>query len=174
MKYRVLFYFVLAFLTVTSCHDGKTAKELEELKAELLLLEQNKSLAERWHNDLFIACNWVVAEEILAPDILVHLPSGEDIKGLEQVKSLEAIAKNYINPEINHYEIVAERGYVMIRWDMAFDHTQDLMGIPATGKRITDLHGIDLLRIESGKIIEFWQYYNEMGFMQQLGVIPAQ
>ncbi len=45
------------------------------------------------------------------------------------------------------------RGYVMIRWDMAFDHTQDLMGIPATGKRITDLHGIDLLRIESGKIV---------------------
>ncbi len=81
MKCRGLFYFVLAFLTVTSCHDEKTAKELEELKAELLLLEQNKSLAERWHNDLFIACNWVVAEEILAPDILVHLPTGEDIKG---------------------------------------------------------------------------------------------
>lgn len=174
MKNNTLIIVALAFLMITSCKDKKATTELEELKAEVQLTEQNKKLAERWHNDLFIACNWKVAEEILASDIIVHFPSGEDMKGLDQVKTLEAMAKNYINPEINHYEIVAEGDYVTIRWDMAFDHTRDLMGIPATGKRISNLHGIDLLRIENGKIAEFWQYYNEMGFMQQLGVIPAQ
>ena len=174
MKSKFLFFVALAFLMVTSCQDKKAAKELIELKAGLQLLDQNKKLAERWHNDLFVACNWEVAVEILAHDIVVHLPSGEDMKGLDQVKTLEAIAMNYINPEINHYEIVAEGNFVMIRWDMAFDHTQDLMGIPATGKRISNLHGIDLLRMENGKIAEFWQYYNEMEFMQQLGVIAAQ
>lgn len=174
MKNNTLIIVPLAFLMITSCQDNKATTELEELKAELQLTEQNKKLAERWHNDLFIACNWEEAEEILAPDIVVHFPTGEDLTGLEQVKNLETMAKNYINPEINHYEIIAEGVYVMIRWDMAFDHTRDLMGIPATGKRISNLHGIDLLRIENGKIAEFWQYYNEMGFMQQLGVIPAQ
>ena len=162
------------FLTITSCRDEKTLKELEDHKAELQLLDHNKKVSERWHKDLFIACRWDLAEEILATDIIVHLPSGEDMKGIEQVKNLEAMAKNYINPEINHYEIIAEGDYVMIRWDMAFDHTQDLPGIPATGKRISNLHGIDLFRMENGKIAEFWQYYNEMAFMQQLGVIPAQ
>ena len=173
MKGKLLFYGILAFFIVTSCQDKKSTLELEELKTELQLLEQNKKVAERWHNDLFIACNWEVAEEILSQDIVVHYPSGEKIKGLAQVKSLEAIARNYINPEINHYEIVAEGDYVMVRWDMAFDHTKDLMGIPATGKRISNLHGIDLFRMDNGKISEFWQYYNEMGFMQQMGVIPA-
>jgi len=174
MKGKLLFYGILAFFIVTSCQDRKSILELEELKAELQLLEQNKKVAERWHNDLFIACNWEVAEEILSQDIVVHYPSGENIKGLAQVKSLEAIARNYINPEINHYEIVAEGDYVMVRWDMAFDHTKDLMGIPATGKRISNLHGIDLFRMDKGKIAEFWQYYNEMGFMQQMGAIPAE
>lgn len=174
MKNNALILVTLTFLMITSCQNKKAAAEFEELKAELQLPEQNKKLAERWHNDLFLACNWEVAEEILAPDIVVHFPSGEDMKGLEQVRTLETIAKNYINPEINHYEIVAEGDYVMIRWDMAFDHTRDLMGFPATGKRISNLHGIDLFRIENGKIAEFWQYYNEMGFMQQMGAIPAE
>lgn len=174
MKNNSLILVVVAFLMITSCQNKKAAAELEELKAEQQLPEQNKKLAERWHNDLFLACNWEVAEEILAPDIVVHFPSGEDMKGLEQVKVLETIAKNYINPEINHYETVAEGDYVMIRWDMAFDHTRDLMGFPATGKRISNLHGIDLFRIENGKIAEFWQYYNEMGFMQQMGAVPPE
>lgn len=174
MKNNALILVTLTFLMITSCQNKKAAAEFEELKAELQLPEQNKKLAERWHNDLFLACNWEVAEEILAPDIVVHFPSGEDMKGLEQVRTLETIAKNYINPEINHYEIVAEGDYVMIRWDMAFDHTRDLMGFPATGKRISNLHGIDLFRIENGKIAEFWQYYNEVGFTQQMGAIPAE
>lgn len=168
MNVKELFYVALALIMITSCQDKKAVTELEELKAELLILEKNKELAERWHNDLFIECNWEVAEEIIAPDVIVHFPSGEDLKGIEQVKNLEAMAKNYINPEINHYEIIADGDYVMIRWDMAFDHTQDLPGIPATGKRISNLHGIDLFRMENGKIAEFWQYYNEMAFMQQL------
>ena len=48
------------------------------------------------------------------------------------------------------------------------------MGTPATGKHISDIKGIDLFRIENGKILEFWQYYNELSYMQQLGVIPAE
>lgn len=145
----------LALFLATSCHDKKAAEELDEVKAGLQLLEQNKKVAERWHNDLFVASNWKMAEEILAQDIVVHYPSGENVKSLDQVRSLEAVAKNYINPEIEHYEIVAERDYVMVRWDMAFDHTKDLMGIPATGKRISNLHGIDLLCIKNCKIVEF-------------------
>jgi steroid delta-isomerase-like uncharacterized protein len=174
MRKTVLAIVVPVMFLTASCHDNKSTGEFEELKAGLQHLEQNKMVAERWHNDLYVACNWEVVEEILAQDIVVHYPTGENVKGLDQVKSLEAIAKNYINPEINHYEILAAGDYVMIRWDMAFDHTKDLMGIPATGKRISDLHGIDLFRMENGKIAEFWQYYNEMGFMQQMGMLPAE
>ena len=96
MKNNSLILVVVAFLMITSCQNKKAAAELEELKAEQQLPEQNKKLAERWHNDLFLACNWEVAEEILAPDIVVHFPSGEDMKGLEQVKVLETISQ-YVN-----------------------------------------------------------------------------
>lgn len=137
-------------------------------------LEDNKVLAERWHSDLGIDRKWEVADEILAPDIVLHLPGMEDIKGIDGAKSMDALYAAMKNPKLNHYEIAAEGNHVFVRWDMSFDNTVDFMGIPATGKRITGVGGIDLFLIKDGKIKEFWQFYDEMGFMKQLGVIPSE
>jgi len=46
------------------------------------------------------------------------------------------------------------------------------MGIPATGKQIT-MTGIDITRFSGGKNVEHWGQFDQMGMMQQLGVIPA-
>ena len=44
------------------------------------------------------------------------------------------------------------------------------MGIPPNGKSVT-VTGFDLFRIEGGKITEMWQEADELGMLQQLGVI---
>ncbi len=46
------------------------------------------------------------------------------------------------------------------------------MGIPATGKRI-EMTGIAIVRVAGGKIAELWTESDQMGMMQQLGVVPA-
>jgi predicted ester cyclase len=43
--------------------------------------------------------------------------------------------------------------------------------MPPTGKKI-DLSGIEIFRIENGKIAEIWGQADLLGLMQQLGVIP--
>ena len=50
-------------------------------------------------------------------------------------------------------------------------HTGEFMGIPATGKRVsfTEIH---IVRIANGKAVEHWGNQDDMGMMQQLGVIP--
>jgi predicted ester cyclase len=47
------------------------------------------------------------------------------------------------------------------------------MGIPATGKKIsfTETH---IVRIANGKAVEHWGNQDDMGTMQQLGVIPTE
>lgn len=45
------------------------------------------------------------------------------------------------------------------------------MVIPATGKKI-DVDGVDIARFRDGKAVEHWAYYDELGMMRQLGVIP--
>ena len=57
------------------------------------------------------------------------------------------------------------------RWTFTGTHTGDFAGVPPTGKVIT-LSGISASRIENGKIVEELDYMDDLGFMQQLGVIP--
>ena len=175
MKKTVLVIVTLTLLIGNSCQDQTALAELEKLKAQTQLEEQNKALAERWHQDLTIERNWDVADEILASDFVLHYdaPGVEDINGLEEVKTLDEMWKNMPNLKINNHEIIAEDNYVLIRWDASFDHTLDLMGIPASGNHISGVYGMDLFLIKDGKITDLWQSYDQLGFMQQMGAIPT-
>jgi predicted ester cyclase len=47
-----------------------------------------------------------------------------------------------------------------------------LNGIAPTGRKI-DVSAISIHRMEGGKIAETWEVWDTLGFLQQLGVIPA-
>ena len=173
MEKTALVIVTLTLLIGNSCQDQTALAELEKLKAQTQLEEQNKALAERWHQDLTIERNWEVADEILAADFVMHDPTGEDTKGLEETKKLDEMWKNMPNLKITNHEIIAEGNYVLIRWDAAFDHTVDLMGIPASGNHVSGIYGMDLFLIKDGKITDLWQSYDQLGFMQQMGAIPT-
>jgi hypothetical protein len=50
-------------------------------------------------------------------------------------------------------------------------HEGEFFGIPATGKQIR-LSAIGIRRITDGKIVEHWYEADNLGLMQQLGVVP--
>jgi steroid delta-isomerase-like uncharacterized protein len=50
-------------------------------------------------------------------------------------------------------------------------HRAELEGIPATGKSI-DVNVIDVITVRDGKVLGEREYYDQLGMMQQLGVIP--
>ena len=60
---------------------------------------------------------------------------------------------------------------MLIRWAATGTQEGELMGIPPTGRQVT-LTGFDLFRIEGGRIVEMWQEADQLGMMQQLGVVP--
>jgi steroid delta-isomerase-like uncharacterized protein len=164
---------VLMFLLVTSCQDTETLAKLEELKAQTELEEQNKKIAERFHYDLSLKRDWEAAQEFISEDIIVHSQGGSVVNGFENLKGFDEVWANMHNAEVNHYEIIAEGDYVFIRWDIAFDHTSDLMGIPASGNRVSGVYGMDLFIVKDGKITELWQNWDQMTFLQQMGAMPG-
>jgi steroid delta-isomerase-like uncharacterized protein len=136
--------------------------------------EGNKALADRFHMDVFQEENLNVADEILSPDFVWHgaLGPGEDQRGPEGTKEVaSAVIGAFPDRRITHEDIIAEGDKVLIRWSLSGTHQGELMGIPATGRRVT-VTGFDLFRIEGGKIVEMWQEADQMGMMQQLGVVP--
>jgi steroid delta-isomerase-like uncharacterized protein len=44
--------------------------------------------------------------------------------------------------------------------------------IPPTGKSV-DFRSADLIRLEDGRFATYHVYFDQMGFMQQLGLVPA-
>jgi steroid delta-isomerase-like uncharacterized protein len=52
-------------------------------------------------------------------------------------------------------------------------HQAELEGIPATGKSIR-VNVVDVVTVRDGKIIGEREYYDQLGMMQQLGVIPTE
>ncbi len=59
----------------------------------------------------------------------------------------------------------------MTRWTVRGTHKGELGGIPPTGKQVT-VTGITISRIADGKTVESWWNSDDLGFWQQLGVIP--
>jgi predicted ester cyclase len=66
----------------------------------------------------------------------------------------------------------AEGNTVVTRWLFSGTHQGALMGITATGKPVA-LKGISIDRVQDGAVVEHWAQMDQVGLMQQLGVMPA-
>lgn len=68
-------------------------------------------------------------------------------------------------------DLIAEGNTIAFRQTLRGTHQGDYLGIPPTGKQVT-IPGISVFRIANGKAIEQWTNADDLGGMQQLGVLP--
>lgn len=66
-------------------------------------------------------------------------------------------------------EMIAESDFVVTLWMMTGTHKGELMGIPATSKKVK-LSGVSLTRVSRGKIVENTTFWDSHTLMRQLGV----
>jgi predicted ester cyclase len=59
---------------------------------------------------------------------------------------------------------------VVSRWSYEATNTGNFLGRETTSIRVQD-QGIDIFRIENGKIVEMWVAQDSLGLLQQLKVI---
>jgi len=69
-------------------------------------------------------------------------------------------------------DLLAADDKVVWHFTLSATHTAPLLGIPATGKQVA-VTGMLISRIADGKVAEEWINRDDLGLMQQLGVIPA-
>ncbi|MCB0212682.1 MAG: ester cyclase [Anaerolineae bacterium] len=134
----------------------------------------NKAVAMRWQ-DMFRSSQEDLSklDEFLAADFISHsAPPGLD-PGIEGVKQMISIFQNAF-PDMKGAveDVVAEGDKVVVRFSGTATHQGEFFGIPPTGKSIKST-GINIFRIEAGKIIEHWNNADDLGLLQQLGVIPS-
>jgi steroid delta-isomerase-like uncharacterized protein len=77
-------------------------------------------------------------------------------------------------PDLSHTveDTVADEGRVAVRFTLHGTHSGDFSGIPATGRPIA-VSAMVVLRVADGRVAELRGVFDQLGLMQQLGVIPA-
>ena len=62
---------------------------------------------------------------------------------------------------------LAENDLVAFTWTFQGVHRGTFAGIAATGKKVT-LSGINVKRLENGKIVEHWSHFDLAGLLKQM------
>jgi predicted ester cyclase len=67
-------------------------------------------------------------------------------------------------------DMIVEKDKAAARYIMRGTHQGEFVGVAPIGNRV-EVTGIDIVRFERGKMVEHWPYSDELGMMQQLGLI---
>jgi predicted ester cyclase len=65
-------------------------------------------------------------------------------------------------------DIIAKGDKVIVRSIVRATYEGDVEDFPTTGSKI-EVEGIEIVRVENGKIVESWASTDNLGMMQQLG-----
>ena len=134
--------------------------------------EQNKALYRRFIDEIINGKNTSVIPDLMAVDMVEHNPMPGQAPGLEGMQAtmtmfLSAFPDLHATIDV----LVAEGDLVAGRMTTTGTHKGDFLGIAATGKQVK-FSEIHIVRIANGKATEHWGNSDDMGMMQQLGVIP--
>jgi len=135
--------------------------------------DENKAIARRLLEEVWNKGNLKVLDEYVAPGAVNHDPNNPIAPGPEGLKQIASLYRSAL-PDLrfNLEQELADGDYVVHRITATGTQKGDLPGIPATGKRTT-VTGIIITRIKDGKVAEGWSIFDQLGLLQQLGVVPA-
>ena len=135
--------------------------------------EENKALVRRFVEEAQTRHNLAAVDEYISPDFMDHsAPPGlpPDREGVKMQFTMFFTALPDLHAII--HDQVADENKVVTRKTLRGTHKGDLMGIPPTGKTV-DIEVIDILAVKDGKITDHWNLVDQLGLLQQLGVVPA-
>ena len=135
-----------------------------------MLVEENKALVHRFVEEFWNQGNTAAADELMAIDAEIHLPTGELVNPDELKSFVGTWREAFPDWHSTFEELIAEGDRVAERWTGRGTHRGELHGISPTGKRV-EAPGSVFYRIVGGKIVEFRGQLDMMSLMQQLGTV---
>ncbi|MDP9368230.1 MAG: ester cyclase [Chloroflexota bacterium] len=138
----------------------------------MMSLEENKAIVCRVWDEVVSRGTLGVADELIAPEFIYHAPGTPELHGPDGFAQLIAMYRAaFPDLQATVEDLIAEGDKVVSRYTVRGTHQGELMGIPRTGRRVTEA-GIVISRLADGKLVEDWHSPDTLGLLQQLGAIP--
>jgi len=135
-------------------------------------LEENKAVSRRFHEAIGKGSAQALQKEF-APNYVAHFPGVPvplDSEGFKQL--VNVFASGFPESHFDLDDEFAVGDKVVTRWTYHAVHSGEFQGLPPTGKQVA-MTGITILRLAGGKIVENTVELDQLGLLQQLGVVPT-
>ena len=135
--------------------------------------EENKAVVRRFVEEVFNQGNLAAVDRFLAAEYrdANALPGQEP--GREGAKRAFSLYQE-VFPDLRYTieEMIAEGDTVVTRVTFRGTHRGALLGIPPTNRQVS-VPAVHFTRLVEGTIREHWSLMDDLGLMQQLGLVPT-
>lgn len=125
----------------------------------------------REYLESFNTRDWARMRALLAPGSTYMGADGKVMTGDQGVAVGEMFAAAMSDGKITIKNIMTSGNTAITEFVASGTHDGELMGVPATGRRLT-VPVCNLIDVKDGKIVSEREYMDSGHLMQQLGVIP--
>lgn len=134
--------------------------------------DANKKIVTEFIDGLFSRGDLGAADAYLSSDFVDHDPpfgTSGDRDGMRSAGATVRAAFPDWHSEL--HLLIAEEDLVAEHFTASGTHRGEMMGVPPSGREVS-LKGINIFRIRDGRICERWGRLDDLGLLQQLGVVP--
>lgn len=139
--------------------------------AQGTVTEVNKARVSEFHHRLWGQGDHAAIDDFFDPHAVVHF-TGFDGSAVQTVRDDAARWwEAFDDVKTSIEDLLADGDRVVVRWNTSGRHIGDYGKVTATGKTIT-MSGIDIFRLENGRVVECWSMWDGIDVFDQLGVLP--
>ena len=133
---------------------------------------ENEAVVRRFYEQMNNGRKNELASELFTADHKMHDPQVPTADGPDGMVATVSTYQTGVNGHWEINDIFSSDDNVVVRWTGSGEHVAEVNGIPPTGKKI-EVSAISIHRMQGGKIAETWEVWDTLGFLQQIGVVPA-
>jgi steroid delta-isomerase-like uncharacterized protein len=133
---------------------------------------ENEAVVRRFYEEMNNGRKNDLAADLFTADHRFHDPQVTAADGPQGVADAVSVYQEGVDGHWEIEDIFSSGDRVAVRWIGSGTHVGEVNGIPATGKPIR-VDALTIHRLAGGKIAETWEVWDTLGFLQQLGVVPA-
>ncbi len=135
--------------------------------------EANKEIVRRMIEEGTNQKNLAVFDELVSSSF-VDYEAGSEPGGPEDEKELlSSVAEAFPDWRWDIEDMLAVDDKVITRYVARGTHRGEFLGAGPAGREVA-LTGINISRLQGGKIVGSWGNSDQLGWMRQIGVVPAE
>lgn len=134
--------------------------------------ETSRGLVGRFYDEVLNGRRLDVIDEIAVAGYTENDPLPGQGEGRDGLRNRVSMLVTALDPHFTVEDVIAEGDRVAVRWRHQGTQVEPFLGLPASGKSF-EIAGIDIYRVQEGRLAEHWHVIDQFGMLMQLGFIPT-